>query len=114
MRTLAFRLWLPITRTMRYDFGALHFTEGYYGKCVIEQYIGRTDCINKKIYEGDIIEWYYKLGIIEFNDSGFYARLIQKGPAKYKKLCEYSVGHVLGNIHQNPELVGDHNESNCE
>ena len=90
----------------------------------VGQYTGLTDKNGKKIFEGDIVSYedcpasdYYRetiiinRGVIEFSDGAFYATeretvdmddLIYNGTMD----CE-----VIGNIHDNPELLEKKNES---
>jgi len=63
----------------------------------VGQYVGMTDCNDRKIFEGDIVtaDWGYQ-GVVEF-DSFIYA------------MCECTVDEenikVIGNIWDNPELL---------
>ncbi|MBA7560824.1 hypothetical protein ES695_20305 [Candidatus Atribacteria bacterium 1244-E10-H5-B2] len=70
-----------------------------------DQYIGTTDKNKKEIYGGDILRtneagW---VGAVHFHDGRFYLE-DSKGGFSYRPdwgLCE-----IIGNIYQNPELLG--------
>ncbi|NIQ92541.1 hypothetical protein GWN42_31275 [candidate division KSB1 bacterium] len=83
---------------------------------VIEQYTGLEDKNGKEIYEGDIVSWYNPyskktyIGYVKWDDewAGFGLFL---GSSKY---CEESDWYkiiesveIIGNIHENPELLED-------
>lgn len=85
---------------------------------VINQFVNITDKNNKDIYDGDILNWDYS-GTTEYNDwmnkphyivtfeDGY--RLCGKGIDKEKKLYlhafRFKYCEVMGNIHENPELL---------
>ena len=77
----------------------------------VGQYVGLTDKNGKKIFEGDIVEGFDfcadddGYGVVTWDDGGF---LVFNG-----SLCGSFVENyngrdfeVIGNIHDNPELIG--------
>ena len=93
------------------------------GRYELEQYTGLRDENGKEIYEGDIVnvigtgiaqvidspsgEWmlYYRLKPDEIN-SGFASVVPKNKPSGLWKTNTTSYIEVIGNIHENPELIG--------
>jgi uncharacterized phage protein (TIGR01671 family) len=71
------------------------------------QYTGLKDKKGKEIYEGDIITVNDSNGkkvicVVEWEHSGWGKRSINYGQAIWERWNEYQ---VIGNIHENPELL---------
>jgi len=86
---------------------------------VFMQYTGLKDKHGKEIYEGDILEHRYTLFknqpeivsvlVVSYRQDGFYAlnpKDTDNSPALGK--LRYCLNHeVIGNIYENPELLGE-------
>lgn len=110
MREIKFRVWDNDTKKM-YDKSGLMVGDNIVSAVngSIMQYTGYSDISNRFIYEGDIIDRKFKW-IVEFEDGCFYAKN-QYGKAYLlhdiirKRRIAGSPIEVIGNIHQNPELI---------
>ncbi len=104
MRIIKFRAWHTGNEAMVYGGFSIHATAG---KIISEfyceehlsamQFTGLTDCKGKDIYEGDVIylagygDYLVEFPFLELYDSG----------------AENDIGKIIGNIHENPELLKD-------
>ena len=95
----------------------------------VGQFTGLTDKNGKRIFEGDIVHYLYQPGegywnsdqnsVIEWNSIGFYMRGIfgtNKYACTHGFLSGIPIGEgeffeVIGNIHDNPELLKGGNEN---
>ena len=87
--------------------------------CSIGQFTCLCDSSGKEIYEGDIIRWYVNnlLYVVTFESGMFYASIKEcnegmLGGFPLHQLTEYDYGkcEIVGNIHDNPELLKGGNE----
>ena len=132
MREIKFRAWDRIDNKLITDCVRLETSAGrtyvsvgcvYYSPddLLIMQYTGLKDKNGKEIYEGDIVDQGYcqKIAIIEWNDGMFFSRRINATDAEFLResvkcdeesmtflvQCRTDDTTVIGNIHENPELL---------
>ena len=80
----------------------------------IGQYTGLTDKNGVKIFEGDIIRHYnqadnpysYSQGVVFWNENGCEYRRTEKNSDDTWKIRPCRIYEIIGNIHDNPELIG--------
>ena len=69
----------------------------------VGQYTGLTDKNGKRIFEGDIIRFEDDIGYVIYN--GDDARFLVDSPNMYISMDYSNEFEVIGNIHDNPELL---------
>lgn len=107
---------------VNYDIDYINDSECYY--CIADtlgQFTGLYDKNGKEIYEGDILRWDVNnlLYVVTFESGMFYASveecnegMIGGFPLHRLTECDYGKCEIVGNIHDNPELLegGDKND----
>ena len=106
-RELKFRAWVDYVGPpeMHY-FDLVTRVMQYVAECDVMQYTGLKDKNEKEIYESDILDCFGYLFKVEWNDvlSCFDMTPIKHTNCRNVVYCS-SNGEVIGNIHQNPELL---------
>jgi hypothetical protein len=116
MRELKFRVWSEEDKEYRTDCDVFRLFHGKTGcpatiyndegdRFDIEQYTGLKDKNGKEIYEGDILEstWNGDKAVVVWNNAeGEWEHY-----ADFNTHSKYSGSVVIGNIHENPELLGE-------
>lgn len=127
MRELKFRVWDNTYKEyVRPDYNIIGYvypldgTLGvkYLGDCTIEQYTGEKDKNGKEIYEGDVVKTEspnegtnFEAGAIDYHQAMFLvcnAPKFSDPELTHSEILGYYCDtelEVIGNIHENPELL---------
>ena len=104
--------WITLGASANGGWFALHNKYAVKAETV-GQFTGLTDNNGKKIFEGDIIEWFAQgeserpdFGYIEYDEQSFAWRVCwQKYDPDFMEGMQQEYISVIGNIHDNPELL---------
>lgn len=137
MRELKFRAWdmcndcwsdeyLASTEDGRIiEFNTDGSTEEWKDRFLLEQYTGLKDKNGKEIYEGDIIQEEIDFNskmtdgvftyVVEWDNDTLSYGLRGSGNSIHDELWEVNASvEIVGNIHENQDLLGDTNVTNKE
>ena len=90
---------------IRYKVNAWNYSRAKVDPETVGQYTGLTDKNGKKIFEGDVVKWDgTEISQIRYCE-GVYRLCNAKGYYGVSLHNHYSYVEVIGNIHDNPELL---------
>lgn len=110
MREIKFRAWDLLPQKWESDecedlrFFFIMFEEN--GLCDLEQYTGLKDKNGKEIYEGDLLDVEDASGEVVFHKEylGFFVK-VSEYEQTWKPLYDVPVPEIIGNIHENTDLL---------
>lgn len=121
-REIKFREWDEDRGSLSYgrredfdDMVGFRFDHRESGERVLEQYTGMIDANGKEVYEGDIVRIHViilspddKIGVVKYTPQYGYSIYFNGGRMARQEYWATSDKHtieVIGNVHENPELL---------
>jgi hypothetical protein len=94
----------------RYYGGWLDLEDGIWRPCIIMQFIDHEDCEGVDMFTGDILSSNGFLYVITWNDRicAYQAKSVSNGSNWSMNSVNIIYSLIIGNIHQNPELLTPH------
>lgn len=110
MREIKFRAWdknnkfMIFIQPVDFEAGCDYFTDDNY---IIEQFTGLLDKNGREIYEGDIIQTETCVAAVVFDECqfGLRAKPDKNYVGALMDLITWRSIEIIGNIHENPELL---------
>lgn len=106
MREIKFRAWDMYAKKWIEHFNVDLLNIPKFETCVLMQYTGLKDIHGVMIYEGDIVKWIDSDNDIRKNNVFFENGSFRICNSNFE-ISEYGELEVIGNIYENPELLGD-------
>ena len=116
-REIKFRAWVKEDSEMKgymitHDSPELNYSElidthNENGNTILMQYTGLTDKNGKEIYEGDVLEFPFEMGIVYVINDGFRFAIKSFGSQtiEYESEEVLKQTKIIGNIYENPEFI---------
>lgn len=108
-RDIKFRAW---NKEGYFDYldlregGESDLTDLQFANAPFEQYTGLKDKNGKEIYEGDLVRMYGAVYVTKWSDQDFSYIFSRPEIFYWLNIGRSSECEVIGNIHENPELLG--------
>mgnify|MGYP001575772868 CR=1 FL=1 len=103
MRTIKFRAWDKDADYMSFPENIPNGTKSDNGIYIFMQFTGLLDKNGKEIYEGDILKYDGETRVVIYEAPSFELQLKETRAFAWDNWAEF--GEVIGNIHENPELL---------